>query len=575
MSSPLAIGAVSAVLRNLLDNGMVDVGPAVGSVKVTAVAPDTIKLDDPDAGPSLNLFLYRVSPNPGLAQRATARLRHQRHPADEPAAGARPALPAHRVRRERLPRRDPARLRDVGPARAPGARPRRDPHARSTRARSARRSCRRRSRRWPPPTSPTRSSPSRSPSSRSTARRCRGCGPRSRRTTGRPRRTSCRSCSSRPPSRPRCRRCPSSMRSLSSCSRTSARRCRPCCASSPPDQQPAARLGETVTLEGAHLDGTSVEVHFAHPLLDDPHTVTIGANDDPLAIDVTLPTGATAFQQWPAGVWTVSVDLVRAGETVTRTTNVAAMVLAPTPVLAPAPTITAGRHDRQRHRHPQRPAAGAAQPARDPRARLRRRARGPAPHRDRQPHLPLRRGPRRRPVGAAHRRRRREPAPRPVDGPPVVRPLADGDGAGMSTTSLPMTPAERARPPLLAGVDRIRSLLEHDGEGTERAAPAPGRTPDPSTSSPSGSVSRPSSATWCCCSRPSSSTARWRRLVAGAQQGDERPTFALAMGAAARPALGRAVAGAAPAPVGSRRARRPARRSRRGRWSSTSICSTP
>ena len=26
MSSPLAIGAVSAVLRNLLDNGMVDVG---------------------------------------------------------------------------------------------------------------------------------------------------------------------------------------------------------------------------------------------------------------------------------------------------------------------------------------------------------------------------------------------------------------------------------------------------------------------------------------------------------------------------------------------------------------------
>jgi hypothetical protein len=83
-----------------------------------------------------------------------------------------------------------------------------------------------------------------------------------------------------------------------------------------------------------------VEVHFAHPLLEDPHTVTIGANADPIAIDVTLPTGATAFQQWPAGVWTVSVDLVRAGETVTRTTNVAAMVLAPTPVLAPAPTIT-------------------------------------------------------------------------------------------------------------------------------------------------------------------------------------------------------------------------------------------
>jgi hypothetical protein len=65
MSGPLALGAVSAVLRNLLDNGMVDAGPAVGSVKVTAIAPDAIKLDDPNAGPSLNLFLYRVSPNPG------------------------------------------------------------------------------------------------------------------------------------------------------------------------------------------------------------------------------------------------------------------------------------------------------------------------------------------------------------------------------------------------------------------------------------------------------------------------------------------------------------------------------
>ena len=30
MSSPLAIGAVSAVLRNMLDNGLIEAGPAVG-----------------------------------------------------------------------------------------------------------------------------------------------------------------------------------------------------------------------------------------------------------------------------------------------------------------------------------------------------------------------------------------------------------------------------------------------------------------------------------------------------------------------------------------------------------------
>ena len=68
MSSPLAVGAVSAVLRNFLDNGMIDVGAPLSPVKVTAVAPDLIKLDDPDQPPSLNLFLYRTSLNQGWAE---------------------------------------------------------------------------------------------------------------------------------------------------------------------------------------------------------------------------------------------------------------------------------------------------------------------------------------------------------------------------------------------------------------------------------------------------------------------------------------------------------------------------
>ena len=68
MSSPLAIGAVSAVLRNLLDNGFIDAGAPLSPVRATAVAPDTVKLDDPDAPPSLNLFLYRTSRNQGWAE---------------------------------------------------------------------------------------------------------------------------------------------------------------------------------------------------------------------------------------------------------------------------------------------------------------------------------------------------------------------------------------------------------------------------------------------------------------------------------------------------------------------------
>ena len=66
MSSPLAIGAVSAVLRNLLDNGLIEAGAAMGStVTVSALAPDMIDLDGADEPPRLNLFLHQVTPNTG------------------------------------------------------------------------------------------------------------------------------------------------------------------------------------------------------------------------------------------------------------------------------------------------------------------------------------------------------------------------------------------------------------------------------------------------------------------------------------------------------------------------------
>jgi hypothetical protein len=66
MSSQLAIASVTAMLRNLLDNAMVDdhVVNAVGNVKVSALAPDLIALAA-DAPSQLNLFLYHVTPNPG------------------------------------------------------------------------------------------------------------------------------------------------------------------------------------------------------------------------------------------------------------------------------------------------------------------------------------------------------------------------------------------------------------------------------------------------------------------------------------------------------------------------------
>ena len=98
-------------------------------MKVTAVAPDTIKLDDPDAPPSLNLFLYRTSLNQGWAEFGLPSFDGNGTRAHEPAARAEPPLPADRLRQRRLPGGDPARLRDAPAARAAGARPRGDPQA--------------------------------------------------------------------------------------------------------------------------------------------------------------------------------------------------------------------------------------------------------------------------------------------------------------------------------------------------------------------------------------------------------------------------------------------------------------
>ena len=63
MSSPLAIAAVSAVLRNLLDNGIVEAVALGTTVTVSALAPDLIKLDAPQDPPQLNLFMYQATQN--------------------------------------------------------------------------------------------------------------------------------------------------------------------------------------------------------------------------------------------------------------------------------------------------------------------------------------------------------------------------------------------------------------------------------------------------------------------------------------------------------------------------------
>ena len=65
MSSPLAIAAVTAVLIDLLNDGLIDNDLArVGSFSVTAVPPDRVTTGETEEN-RLNLFLYQVTPNQG------------------------------------------------------------------------------------------------------------------------------------------------------------------------------------------------------------------------------------------------------------------------------------------------------------------------------------------------------------------------------------------------------------------------------------------------------------------------------------------------------------------------------
>ena len=347
MSSPLAIAAVSAVLRNLLDDGIVAASAAVGSVKVTAVAPDRVKLDEADVPPSLNLFLHRVSPNPGwrnagLPSRAANGARLSNPPL---ALDLHYLLTAYgttdfqaeillgyamHVLHER-PVLDRASIRvalnpsPLGPSILP---PAFQALAASDLADQVETvtvtqepmDSEEMSRLWSASQSHYRPSaayvvsvvlieatkPSRTPLpvlSRGPVDPATG---RERGIVSEP--------SLVPPF-------PTVERVV------------------PPGGEPAARLGETVRLAGHHLDGTSVTVSFSHRLLAAPHIRTVGTNADPGGIDVAIPSGATAAQNWPAGVYTVSATLVRPGEASPRESNVAAMLLAPEPVLPPTSVV--------------------------------------------------------------------------------------------------------------------------------------------------------------------------------------------------------------------------------------------
>jgi hypothetical protein len=105
-----------------------------------------------------------------------------------------------------------------------------------------------------------------------------------------------------------------------------------------PNAQPAARLGDLLTLQGVHLDGTNVSVQFTHALWGQPVEVLPEAGATASQIQVRIPT-LPSF--WPAGFYTIAVLVQRPGETYRRITNRQSFALAPSVAIAP-PSAPAG-----------------------------------------------------------------------------------------------------------------------------------------------------------------------------------------------------------------------------------------
>lgn len=348
MSSPLAIGAVSAVLRDLLDNGLIDASGAMdGPITVSAVAPDTIDLETPPLKPRLNLFLYQVTPNAGwrnqglpsrsaiTGERLTnaplaldlhylltayasldfqaeillgyaMQLLHERPILD--GAAIRAALSMGAIDNSLIP---PAFNALVASDLAD--------QVEQIKVTLAVQSTDDMSKLWSAIQSKYRPSAAYHVSVVLIEGKRPAVSPlpvltRGRKIPGTERDEGVAVSPSMVPPLP---------------TLFGARFA---------DQQPAARLGEAVTLEGIKLAGTGHEVRLSHRLFDEPVTIgTIAVTADGKEASFTLPNTADAQKELAAGQLSAVIRFKPDGETVTRDTNAVPLVIAPAP--EPLPTI--------------------------------------------------------------------------------------------------------------------------------------------------------------------------------------------------------------------------------------------
>jgi hypothetical protein len=107
----------------------------------------------------------------------------------------------------------------------------------------------------------------------------------------------------------------------------------------PPGSESSAVLGNDLLITGHDLDGTNVSAEVSHPRLPNPVALPAPSNATATAITVNLPNQP---QNFPAGIYTISVSVIRPGETSKRTTN--ALPFAVVPQILSNPAINAVRN---------------------------------------------------------------------------------------------------------------------------------------------------------------------------------------------------------------------------------------
>lgn len=96
----------------------------------------------------------------------------------------------------------------------------------------------------------------------------------------------------------------------------------------PPNKQPSALLGDTLTISGHHLKGENISIIFRHRLLEDPNELIVLSNDTPTELQITLPDCENGAEDWPAGICSVAVNIPTEDGTV-QLTNEIPLLIAP------------------------------------------------------------------------------------------------------------------------------------------------------------------------------------------------------------------------------------------------------